>query len=149
MSDLAQGVIEAARLLLAGDRELWAIVGRTLAISGLATLFAMLLGVPAGYALARGRFRGRTAMLALMNTGMGMPPVVVCLIVWLLLTRSGPFGAYGSPLSWDGAVRTLVRRCESNLEVGAEARHCDIRLWRPDRASRTPSVRCRPAYLDR
>ena len=92
MNDLVQGVIEASRLLLAGDRELWAIVVRTLAISGLATLFAMAVGVPAGYGLARSRFRGRTAMLALVNTGMGMPPVVVGLIVWLLLTRSGPFG---------------------------------------------------------
>lgn len=92
MSDLARGFAEAIRLLGGGDAELWSIVFRTLGISGLATLLAMLVGVPLGYAIARGRFPGRTALLALVNTGMGMPPVVVGLVVWLLLTRSGPLG---------------------------------------------------------
>jgi tungstate transport system permease protein len=92
LHDLAQGFAEAIRLLGGGDAELWAIVLRTLGISGLATLLAMLAGVPLGYAIARGRFRGRTTLLAMVNTGMGMPPVVVGLVVWLLLTRSGPLG---------------------------------------------------------
>jgi tungstate transport system permease protein len=92
MSDLAQGFAEALRLLGGGDAELWAIVLRSLTISAAATLLAMVVGVPLGYGLARGRFRGRTALLALVNTGMGMPPVVIGLIVWLLLTRSGPLG---------------------------------------------------------
>jgi tungstate transport system permease protein len=92
VSDLARGFAEAIRLLGGGDAELWSIVFRTLGISGLATLLAMLIGVPLGYAIARGRFPGRTALLALVNTGMGMPPVVVGLVVWLLLTRSGPLG---------------------------------------------------------
>jgi tungstate transport system permease protein len=83
---------EALALLLGGDAELYGIIGRTLLISGLATLVAMLVGIPLGYALARGRFRGRTLLLGMVNTGMGMPPVVVGLVVWLLLTRSGPFG---------------------------------------------------------
>lgn len=61
-------------------------------ISGAATLLAVIVGVPMGYALARRQFRGRTTLLGLLNTGMGMPPVVVGLIVWLLLVRSGPFG---------------------------------------------------------
>jgi tungstate transport system permease protein len=52
----------------------------------------MLVGVPCGYAIARRSFPGRTAVLALVNTGMGMPPVVIGLVVWLLLTRSGPLG---------------------------------------------------------
>ncbi|MEO6057504.1 MAG: ABC transporter permease [Gemmatimonadales bacterium] len=92
MRDLALGLAEALRLLGRGDPELWSIIFRTLAISGIATLLAMVLGVPLGYAIARGRFRGRTVLLALVNTGMGMPPVVVGLVVWLLLTRSGPLG---------------------------------------------------------
>jgi tungstate transport system permease protein len=92
VSDLAQGFAEALRLLGRGDPELWSIILRTLAISGAATLLAMVAGVPLGYALARGRFHGRTFLLAVVNTGMGMPPVVVGLVVWLLLTRSGPFG---------------------------------------------------------
>lgn len=86
------GLAEALRMLGSGDAEIYAIVGRTIAISGLATLCAMLVGVPAGYALARSRFPGRTFLLSIVNTGMGMPPVVVGLVVWLLLTRSGPLG---------------------------------------------------------
>ena len=82
---------EALRLLLGGDAELYGVIARTLLISGTATLIAMLLGIPIGYALARGRFPGRT-LLVMVNTGMGMPPVVVGLVVWLLLTRSGPLG---------------------------------------------------------
>jgi tungstate transport system permease protein len=65
---------------------------RTLLVSGLATALAVLVGVPLGYAIARRSFRGRTILLGLINTGMGMPPVVVGLVVWLLLVRSGPFG---------------------------------------------------------
>lgn len=83
---------EALALLLGGDAELYGIIARTLLISGLATLVAMIVGIPIGYALARGRFPGRTLLLGMVNTGMGMPPVVVGLVVWLLLTRSGPFG---------------------------------------------------------
>ena len=93
MDDLWHGVAEAVHLLLAGDPELYEIIARTLGVSLAATGLAMLLGVPLGYALARGRFRGRTMLLSMVNTGMGMPPVVVGLLVWLLLTRSGPFGS--------------------------------------------------------
>lgn len=85
---------EALTLLLSGDPELYGIIARTLLISGVATLLAMLVAIPLGYALARGRFPGRTLLLGLVNTGMGMPPVVVGLVVWLLLTRSGPLGGW-------------------------------------------------------
>jgi tungstate transport system permease protein len=72
-----------------------AIVLRTLLVSGLATMLAVLVGVPAGYVIARRSFRGRTLLLGLVNTGMGMPPVVVGLVVWVMLVRSGPFGDLG------------------------------------------------------
>jgi tungstate transport system permease protein len=75
--------------------ELWAIVGRTLLVSGSAAACAMLVGVPIGYLLARRRFVGRTFVLTAVNTGMGMPPVVVGLVVWLILIRSGPLGSLG------------------------------------------------------
>jgi tungstate transport system permease protein len=65
---------------------------RTLLVSGAATALAVLVGVPIGYAIARRTFPGRTILLGFINTGMGMPPVVVGLVVWLLLVRSGPFG---------------------------------------------------------
>ena len=64
--------------------ELTGIVLRTLLVSGVATLAALLVGIPVGYALARSRFPGRTFVLGALNTGMGMPPVVVGLVVWLL-----------------------------------------------------------------
>lgn len=92
MGELLEGLREALRLIASGDDELREIAGRTLLVSGAATVLAMLLGVPAGYGLARGHFPGRTFLLATVNTGMGMPPVVVGLIVWLMLIRSGPFG---------------------------------------------------------
>ena len=85
---------DAIALLAGGDAELYRIIGRTLAISAVATVLAMLVGVPLGYGLARGRFPGRTVLLGAVNTGMGMPPVVVGLVVWLLLTRSGPLGGW-------------------------------------------------------
>jgi tungstate transport system permease protein len=81
--------------LFAADATTAAIVLRSLAISGIATALAVLVGVPAGYVIARRQFRGRTILLGLINTGMGMPPVVVGLVVWILLVRSGPFGDLG------------------------------------------------------
>jgi tungstate transport system permease protein len=69
-----------------------AVAWRTVLVSGSATALAVLLGVPLGYAIARSAFRGRTLVLGFINTAMGMPPVVVGLVVWLLLVRSGPFG---------------------------------------------------------
>ncbi len=92
MNDLAEALTSAWRLLVA-DPEIRAIVLRTLAISGAATAAAMLLGVPIGYGIARGRFRGRTILMGLVNTGMGLPPVVVGLVVWLVLARGGVFGS--------------------------------------------------------
>ena len=81
--------------LLAAAPAVGAITLRTLLVSGVATALAILTGVPIGYAIARRRFRGRTLVLGFINTGMGMPPVVVGLVVWLLLVRSGPLGDFG------------------------------------------------------
>jgi tungstate transport system permease protein len=92
MGELAEGLREALRLIFTGDEVLREIALRTLLVSGAATVLAMFIGVPSGYALARSSFPGRTFLLAAANTGMGMPPVVVGLIVWLMLIRSGPFG---------------------------------------------------------
>jgi tungstate transport system permease protein len=75
------------------DDGVWAIASRTVLVSGVATALAVLAGVPLGYLIAAKRFRGRTVILGFLNTAMGMPPVVVGLIVWLLLVRSGPFGS--------------------------------------------------------
>ncbi|MEO6043500.1 MAG: ABC transporter permease [Tepidiformaceae bacterium] len=94
MAELWDGLREALRLIASGDSELREIAFRTVLVSGSATLLAMLVGVPIGYWLARTQFHGRTLMVGLVNTGMGMPPVVIGLVVWLLLVRSGPFGGF-------------------------------------------------------
>ncbi|HLG54095.1 MAG TPA: ABC transporter permease [Vicinamibacterales bacterium] len=80
--------------LFAADAAAQAVALRTILVSGSATGLAVLVGVPIGYAIARRSFRGRTILLGLINTGMGMPPVVVGLVVWLMLVRSGPFGGF-------------------------------------------------------
>ena len=64
----------------------------SLEVSGLATALSLLIGLPLGTALALGRFPGRAVLLSVVNTGMGLPPVVVGLVVAMLLWRSGPLG---------------------------------------------------------
>jgi tungstate transport system permease protein len=81
--------------LLGAETTLRVIGLRTVLVSGAATALAVFVGVPAGYVVARRRFPGRTLLLGFINTGLGMPPVVVGLVVWLLLVRSGPFGDLG------------------------------------------------------
>ncbi len=92
MAELWEGLREAVRLIAEGDAPLREIALRTILVSGSATLLSLVVGVPFGYLLARGRFPGRSLVLSMVNTGMGMPPVVVGLVVWLMLVRSGPFG---------------------------------------------------------
>jgi tungstate transport system permease protein len=87
-----QGIIRAFELVFGFDAEVWAITWLSLKISGSATLISLLLGIPLGIALALIRFRGRNMTVALINTGMGLPPVVVGLFVSIFLWRSGPLG---------------------------------------------------------
>jgi len=89
---LVAGARQAAALLLGADREIVAVLWLSLQVSGTATLIALLLGIPAGAALALTRFPGRTLVVSAVNTGMGLPPVVVGLFVTILLWRSGPLG---------------------------------------------------------
>ena len=94
MDLLVAGVREALRLLVTGDREVFAVLWLSLQVSGIATLLSLALGIPAGAALALLRFPGRTLVVSAVNAGMGLPPVVVGLFVTLLLWRSGPLGAW-------------------------------------------------------
>lgn len=93
---MIESVLEVLRLLLGGDAELWRIIALSLRVSGLALLFSALLGIPLGAFLALRGFAGRRLVVALVYTGMGFPPVVIGLLVYLLLSRSGPLGF----LSW-------------------------------------------------
>lgn len=92
MQDFSQEFISALGLIVAGDPELWSIVLLSLQVSLLAVLIAAAIGMPLGAALAVGRFPGRRFVVVLLNALMGLPPVVVGLLVYLMLSRSGPLG---------------------------------------------------------
>ena len=93
MTLVGEGLREALRLLLTGDREVWRITLLSVQVSGCATLLSLLAGIPLGTVLALARFPGRGLAISLVNTGMGLPPVVVGLFVTILLWRNGVFGA--------------------------------------------------------
>jgi tungstate transport system permease protein len=87
--------VSALQLVLSGDPALFAIVRLSLVVSLSAAVFGALVGIPAGAALALTRFPGREAAIVVLNALMGLPPVVVGLAVYLLLSRSGPLGSWG------------------------------------------------------
>ena len=95
MDLLWSGVRQAIALIVGADRELWGILWLSLQVSGTATVISLALGVPAGAALALARFPGRGLVVSAVNTGMGLPPVVVGLAMYLLLSRSGLLGFLG------------------------------------------------------
>lgn len=104
MDDLFNGLLEALRLLLSRDGTLGEIVWLSLYVSGVALLLGALIGLPLGVVLALIRFPGRRLLIALVYTGMGLPPVVVGLVVYLLLSRSGPLGG----LAWLFTPRAMI-----------------------------------------
>ena len=89
------GETSAFQLVLTGDPGLYAIVWLSLAVSLSAVVCAALVGVPFGALLALTRFPGREAVIVVLNALMGLPPVVAGLAIYLLLSRSGPLGAFG------------------------------------------------------
>jgi len=92
VSAISEGLAQAFSLIVRGDPALLRIVWLSLWATGLATTIALVLGVPLGVFLALHRFRGRNLFITFVNAGMGIPPVVVGLIVFLFLARSGPLG---------------------------------------------------------
>jgi len=87
-----EGVRQAIWLLFTADREVLGITLLSLRVSITATLVSLLIGIPVGTAIALSRFPGRSVVIGLINTGMGLPPVVVGLFVSIMLFRSGPLG---------------------------------------------------------
>lgn len=92
MTALLRGLQEAAGFFAASETDLFRIVAMSLRVSLSATAAAMCLGVPLAVLLAMSRFRGRSLVVASLNAGMGLPPVVAGLVVVLALSRSGPLG---------------------------------------------------------
>lgn len=95
MGDLGQAFQQAFGLVTAGDAGLWQIITLSLRVSLTATLIAACIGLPLGALLAVARFPGRAGLLVLLNALMGLPPVVAGLLIYVLLSRSGPLGSLG------------------------------------------------------
>jgi len=95
MNPLAEAFGGALSLVTSGDPILLQIVLLSLGVSLAAVALATLIGLPLGAAIGVGRFRGRQAVIVLLNAFMGLPPVVVGLAVYLLLSRAGPLGSMG------------------------------------------------------
>ena len=92
MDDLGSAFAEAAHLIVAADTTLYGIVLLSLEVSFTAVVAATVIGLPLGAALAIRRFPGRQIVLVTLNALMGLPPVVVGLLVYLMLSRAGPLG---------------------------------------------------------
>jgi tungstate transport system permease protein len=95
MQDFGQAFLLAFQLILTADADLAEIVLLSLRVSLSAVLLASLIGLPLGAALAVTHFRGRGAVIAVVNALMGLPPVVVGLMIYLLLSNAGPLGVLG------------------------------------------------------
>jgi len=95
MNTLTDSLSLAAVLVAQFDPHLVDIVTLSLRVSLTATLFAAVIGLPLGAAIAVGRFPGRPTLVVVLNALMGLPPVVVGLLVYLLLSRAGPLGTFG------------------------------------------------------
>lgn len=95
MEGLAEAARNALRLIFSGDAALGGIVLLSLGVSLSAVLVATVIGLPLGAAIGVGRFPGRRAAVVLLNALMGLPPVVVGLFVYLMLSRAGPLGSLG------------------------------------------------------
>jgi tungstate transport system permease protein len=95
MNSLTEAGLQAAQLVTTGNHKLFEIVLLSLRVSLSAVLIACLMGLPFGAAIAVSRFPGRRSLIVVLNAMMGLPPVVVGLAVYLLLSRAGPLGSAG------------------------------------------------------
>jgi tungstate transport system permease protein len=104
MSTFTESLSLALQMVVGLDPVLWTVVGRSLGVSATATLLACAVGVLAGAWLAVARFVGRGVVITLLNTALAVPSVVVGLLVYLLLSRSGPLGFLGWLFSFNAMV---------------------------------------------
>ncbi len=130
MDAFTDTAFSALQLLVGRDPALWAIVSRSLAVSASACALAGLAGLLLGAWLGVASFRCRTALLALLNTWLAVPSVVVGLLVYLLLSRSGPLGFLGWLFSFRAMVLAqallvlpVVAALTRQVVEGAQQRH--------------------------
>jgi tungstate transport system permease protein len=126
VSAMQEGV-SAFDLIIGGDPALYAIIGLSLTVSVSATLLAAAVGLPLGALLALVRFRGRAVIVVVLNAFMGLPPVVVGLAMYLLLSRSGPLGFLG--LLFSPQAMTLAQAVLVTPIIAALTRQTVEDLW--------------------
>ena len=157
MDAIGSGIYRAFIMIWTLDPELIEVVGLSLAVSGAATAAGALVGIPAGALLAFGRFRGRRLLIRGVYTLMGLPPVVAGLVIYLLLSRSGPLGFLGllyTPWAMFLAQVTLAGPVICGLSVAAVctrdryAREAALSLGATERQAALAVVReARPAIV--
>lgn len=128
MGEITTSLMLAGELVASGDARLASIVTLSLQVSLSATLLACLIGMPLGALLAVGRFPGRHTLIVLFNGLMGLPPVVVGLLVYLLLSRAGPLGQFG--LLFTPAAMIIAQTILIVPIVAALARQSVEDAWR-------------------
>ncbi len=122
MDLLVEGFRKALELVLTLDPEVLGITALSLEISASATLLSVLLGVTAGTAIALATFPGKRLLVSVVNTGMGLPPVVVGLFVSMFLWRNGPLGALGllyTPTAIVIAQAVIATPIVTGITIGA------------------------------
>jgi tungstate transport system permease protein len=127
MNDFAQALDTAASLIVHFDAELREIVSLSIGVSLTASLCAFVIGAPLGTALAVYRFRGKGALIVIANALLGLPPVVVGLAVYLLLSRSGPLGSFG--ILFTPAAMVIAQAVLGTPIVIALAHRVTVDVW--------------------
>ncbi|PJI43557.1 ABC transporter permease [Ferrovibrio sp.] len=108
MNTISEAFLLSLQMMVRLDPELLRIIGLSLRVSLTAVVLGSLIGLPFGALLALTRFPGRNACIVVLNACMGLPPVVVGLIVYLILSRSGPLGTFGWLFTPAGMVMAQV-----------------------------------------
>jgi tungstate transport system permease protein len=146
MHDIGQAFLTALSLIRSFDPELVGIVALSLRVSLTATAIAMIIGAPLGAALAVSRFPGRQVLIVLANALLGLPPVVVGLVIYLVLSRSGPLGFVG--LLFTPGAMIVAQTLLATPIVVALVHRAIAMLWsefgdvlRVDGASKARSIR--------
>lgn len=122
MDLIAEGIAKAIELLVTLDREVLRITLLSLMISGSATAISLVLGISIGTLIALGSFPGKRLVVSLVNTGMGLPPVVVGLFVSIFLWRNGPLGFLGllyTPAAMVVAQAIIATPIVMGITIGA------------------------------
>jgi tungstate transport system permease protein len=128
MTTLTESFGTAAALVVAADAQLLGIVALSLKVSLTAVFLSSCIGLPIGAAIAVGRFPGRRSLTVILNGLMGLPPVVVGLLVYLMLSRAGPLGAFG--LLFTPTAMVIAQVVLITPIVAALARQIVADAWR-------------------